>query len=82
MWKKTCDSLACGSGATSLFSPHFDVICDLLLNTRTATWNVLVTTNNINRLQASPLQDKQTASKHSIRLIDRKQALYKINSPQ
>ena len=23
------------------FSPHFDVICDLLLNMRTATWNLL-----------------------------------------
>ena len=25
-----------------LFLPHFDVICDLLLNRRTATWNLLV----------------------------------------
>ena len=23
-----------------LFSPHYDVICDLLLNKRTATWNL------------------------------------------
>ena len=28
--------------ATFLFLPHFDVICDLLLNRRTATWNLLV----------------------------------------
>ena len=28
--------------ATFLFLPHFDIICDLLLNRRTATWNVLV----------------------------------------
>ena len=28
--------------ATLLFLPHFDVICDLLLNTRTATWNLFV----------------------------------------
>ena len=27
---------------TSLFLPHFDVICDLLLNRRTATWNLFV----------------------------------------
>ena len=25
-----------------MFLPHFDVICDLLLNRRTATWNVFV----------------------------------------
>ena len=29
--------------ATFLFLPHFDVICDLLLNRRTATWNLFVT---------------------------------------
>ena len=27
---------------TFLFLPHFDVICDLLLNRRTATWNLFV----------------------------------------
>ena len=27
---------------TSLFLPHFDVICDLFLNRRTATWNLFV----------------------------------------
>ena len=30
------------SCATFLFLPHFDVICDLLLNRRTATWNLFV----------------------------------------
>ena len=25
-----------------MFLPHFDVICDLLLNRRTATWNLFV----------------------------------------
>ena len=35
-------TLACGSCATSLFLPHFDVSCDLLLNRRTATWNLFV----------------------------------------
>ena len=34
---------AIASCATFLFSPHFDVICDLLLNRRTATWNLFVT---------------------------------------
>ena len=28
----------CGSCVTSLFLPHFDVLCDLLLNRRTATF--------------------------------------------
>ena len=40
--KNTSDTLACSSCATSLFLPHFDVICDLLLNRRTATWNLFV----------------------------------------
>ena len=30
------------SCATFLFLPHFDVICDLLLNRGTATWNLFV----------------------------------------
>ena len=33
---------AVASCATCLFLPHFDVICDLLLNRRTATWNLFV----------------------------------------
>ena len=33
---------AIASCATFLFFPHFDVICDLLLNRRTATWNLFV----------------------------------------
>ena len=34
----------CGKniGATFLFISHFDVICDLLLNRRTANWNLFV----------------------------------------
>ena len=30
--KKTSDTLTCGSCASSSFLPHFDIICDLLLN--------------------------------------------------
>ena len=30
-----------------LFLPHFDVICDLLLNRRTATWNLFVNYNTL-----------------------------------
>ena len=33
---------AIASCATCLFLPHFDVIYDLLLNRRTATWNLFV----------------------------------------
>ena len=33
---------AIASCVTFLFLPHFDVICDLLLNRRTATWNLFV----------------------------------------
>ena len=33
---------AIASCDTFLFLPHFDVICDLLLNRRTATWNLFV----------------------------------------
>ena len=33
---------AIASWTTFLFLPHFDVICDLLLNRRTATWNLFV----------------------------------------
>ena len=40
--KNTSDTLGCASCATFLFLPHFDVICDLLLNRRTATWNLFV----------------------------------------
>ena len=29
-------------GALFWFLPHFDLICDLLLNRRTATWNLFV----------------------------------------
>ena len=28
-----------------MFLPHFDVLCDLLLNRRTATWNLFVLYN-------------------------------------
>ena len=43
--KNISDTLGCASGATFLFLPHFDVICDLLLNRRTATWNLFVKWN-------------------------------------
>ena len=29
----------------TMFLPHFDVLCDLLLNRRTATWNIFVLHN-------------------------------------
>ena len=32
-----------------MFLPHFDVLCDLLLNRPTATWNLFVLYNDQNR---------------------------------
>ena len=46
--KNISDTLGCASCATFLFLPHFDVICDLLLNRRTATWNLFVLYNKKN----------------------------------
>ena len=40
--KMTQKKYSIASCATFLFLPHFDVICDLLLNRRTATWNLFV----------------------------------------
>ena len=40
--KNTSDTLSYASCDTFFFLPHFDVICDLLLNRRTATWNLFV----------------------------------------
>ena len=40
--KNISDTLGCTVCATFLFLLHFDVICDLLLNRRTATWNLFV----------------------------------------
>ena len=40
--KNIGDTLGCASCATFLFISHFDVICDLLLNRRTANWNLFV----------------------------------------
>jgi len=40
--RTTVTHSAIASCATFLFLPHFDVICDLLLNRRTATWNLIV----------------------------------------
>ena len=45
--KNISDTLGCASCATFLFLPHFDVICDLLLNRRMATWNLFVKWNTL-----------------------------------
>ena len=39
---RTSVTLGCALCVTFLFLPHFDVICDLLLNRCTATWNLFV----------------------------------------
>ena len=40
--------LTCASCAIFLFLPHFDIICDLLLNRRTATWILFVKLAGLN----------------------------------
>ena len=40
--KNISDTLACSSYATFLILPHFDVICDVLVNRHTAKWNPFV----------------------------------------
>ena len=48
--RKSVTHSAIASCATFLFLPHFDVICDLLLNRRTTTWNLFVNRNNLKSL--------------------------------
>ena len=55
--KNISDTLGCASCATFLFLPHFDVICDLLLNRCTATWNLFVKYNYSTILTWHVLQD-------------------------
>ena len=45
---------AIASCATFLFLQHFDVICDLLLNRRTATWNLFVKLIYFQNVSLSP----------------------------
>ena len=53
--KNISDTLGCASCATFLFLPHFDVICDLLLKRRTATWNLFVKQRSLVRYRATIL---------------------------
>ena len=49
--KNISDTLGYALCATFLFLPHFDVICDLLLNRRTATWNLFVKYTTLNHIR-------------------------------
>ena len=40
--KNISDTLGCALYATFLFLPHFDILCDLLLNRHMATWDLFV----------------------------------------
>ena len=40
--KSISDTISCATCATFLFLPHFDVLCDLLLNRCSVTWNLYV----------------------------------------
>ena len=48
--KNISDTLGYASCATFLFLPHFDIICDLLLNRCTATWNLFVKYTTLNHI--------------------------------
>ena len=60
--KNISDTLGCASCATFLFLPHFDVICNLLLNRRMATWNLLVNKTYVNTESICEVTDSQTAT--------------------
>ena len=55
------DTIACGSCATFLSLPHFDFICDLLLNRPTAIWSLFVVTQQKNTYKTN--QKKQQNKK-------------------
>ena len=50
-----CGKNSYASCATFSFLPHYDVICDLLLNRRTATWNLFVKPNQCKRRSSAAL---------------------------
>ena len=43
--KKVAHEAQCVQSVSLMFLPHFDILCDLLLNRRTATWNLFVLYN-------------------------------------
>ena len=66
--KNISDTLGCAVSATFLFSPHFDIICDLLLNKHTAK-NFDRTLNQDNYI-GQP--EKKTKKKHQKKPIKMK----------
>ena len=40
-----------------MFLPHFDVLCDLLLNRRMATWNIFVLYNKESKYMGKIFND-------------------------
>ena len=64
---------AIASCATFLFLPHFDVICDLLLNRCTATWNYLLNITQVNSaFRARWLASSEVISQVLFRAAERK----------
>ena len=56
---------------TFLFLPYFDVICDLLLNRRTATWTLFLLHNK---------KDKMLLTSSVSKIINKNQSKWKNNS--
>ena len=52
--KNISDTLGYASCATFLFLPYFDVICDLFLNRRTATWNLFCSQELVQKCPCIP----------------------------
>ena len=59
---------AIASCATFLFLPHFDVICDLLLDRCTATWNLFVKYPHNNRLTIQYIRERGNTIKYNTML--------------
>ena len=55
--------------ATVLFLPHFDIICDLLLDRCTATWNLFVNLNMPYKLIMKRLVQKVKVASHQATFI-------------
>ena len=68
-----------GSCASFAFSPHFDVICYLLLNRRTASWNLFVEQTRFkvsgwdtssSKCKLKRIWDKSFCKKYSFKYVD------------
>ena len=69
--KNISDTLGCAPSAAFLFSPHFDIICDLLLNKHTAK-NFDRTLNQDNYIGQPEKKTKKKHQKEPIKMKRKK----------